>query len=57
MENKNRKRIRTRFVATPINELKPHLFEAEYEEITDGYWQKVPGTEKDLGPINKIPPS
>ena len=57
MDPKDRKRIRTRLVAIPINELKPHLFEVEYEEIADGCWQKVPGTEKDLGPINKIPPS
>ncbi|MEK7590350.1 MAG: hypothetical protein AAB454_01415 [Patescibacteria group bacterium] len=51
METENRKR--TRFVATPVNESKPHLFEAEYIEIAEGVWQKIPGTEKDLGPINK----
>lgn len=49
METKNRKLVR--FVATPINEIKPHLFEAEYEEISKEVWQKVHGTEKDLGEI------
>lgn len=51
METMNRKLMR--FVATPINEIQPHLFEAEYEEISEGVWQKVPGTEKKLGPVKK----
>lgn len=46
-------REKRRFRATPTDEEEVHWFEAEYEEIRPGVWQKVPGTEKDLGPVPK----
>lgn len=47
----NPRRKRVRFKASPINSPEVHWFEAEYEEIKPGVWQKVYGTEKDLGPV------
>lgn len=40
-----------RFKASPIDKSEVHWFEAEYEEIKPGVWQKIYGTEKDLGPV------
>lgn len=48
-----RRRKRVRFKASPIGSVEIHWFEAEYEEIEPGKWQKVYGTEKDLGPVDK----
>lgn len=50
-----RRREKHTFVASPVNKEAEHLMEAEYKEIRAGVWQKVPGSEKDLGPINKEP--
>lgn len=41
-----------RFKASPVRSPEVHWFEAEYEEVEPGKWQKVPGTEKDLGLVS-----
>jgi hypothetical protein len=37
--------------ATPIDSSEIHWFEVEYEEVAPNCWQKVYGSERDLGPI------
>jgi hypothetical protein len=52
--NKEKLRRKERYSATPIGATTEiHIFEVEYEEIAPGVWQQVPGTAKDLGPLNK----
>ena len=43
------RRKKYEFLATPLDNEKVHKMEAEYEEISPGMWQKVPGSEKDMG--------
>ena len=43
----------SRSKASPVGRSEVHWIEAEYEEIAPGCWQKVYGTEKDLGPVQE----
>jgi|GEM_PF-4210446 hypothetical protein len=42
-------RKREVFIEIPKGKRKKHLIEIWYEEIAPGVWQKIPGSEKDLG--------
>ncbi len=48
-----RARKKEQFIACPTNGISCHKFEAEYWETYPGVWEMVPGTQKDLGPVEK----
>ncbi len=38
------------FISNPVGSSEKRKIEIEYKEIRPGVWEKVPGSEKDLGP-------
>lgn len=48
-----RKRRKDIVIASPVGGGQMRQFEAEYWEIYPGVWEKIPGSERDLGPAKQ----
>ncbi|MCL5733047.1 MAG: hypothetical protein M1334_00030 [Patescibacteria group bacterium] len=53
-DNETPKRVRVQYLAAPIGaDPRTHIYEAEYDHYKNGVSKLVPGSVKDLGPINE----